>query len=165
MSFESDEHHLNRIPVIPLWDYLIVPLQGDISDAQADRLTADVLDRVRRRGCDGLVIDLSGLWMVDSHICAVLAHLAAAAELMGTETVICGLSPEVAMTLQAMGVELGGVRTALSLDQGLEALGVRRPEANREETTQKIFEWALKINPGDVAGGRPVHLDEEGGHD
>jgi rsbT antagonist protein RsbS len=137
----EDSFQLNRVPVIPLWDYLIVPLQGDVTDAQAARLTEDVLNRLRARSHHGLVVDLSGLWMVDSHICAVLANLAASSELMGTRTVISGLSPEVALTLQAMGVELEGVQTALNLEQGLELLGLAPPESSTND--DELLQWAL----------------------
>ena len=114
---------ISRIPVINLWDYLIVPLQGDVGDDQAARLTGDVLQRIREHSKAGLIVDLSGLWLVDSHLCAVLANLAASANLMGTPTWITGLSPEIALTLQAMDFDLTGMRTALSLEQALEASG------------------------------------------
>src|SRR5262249_43380500 len=57
------------------------------------------------------------------------------ARLMGTPTILSGLSPEIAMTLQAMGVELEAVKTALTLEQALTMLGleVRRAEARDEE--------------------------------
>jgi rsbT antagonist protein RsbS len=66
----------------------------------------------------------------------VISNLAGAARLMGTPTIICGLSPEIAMTLQTMGVELQSVRTALSLEQALGMLGleVRRAEEEDEDT-------------------------------
>jgi rsbT antagonist protein RsbS len=71
------------------------------------------------------VIDVTGVWMIDSHLCAVLSHLASCARLMGTRTIISGLSPEIALTLQTMGVELQSMQTALTVEQALEMLGLR----------------------------------------
>jgi rsbT antagonist protein RsbS len=74
--------------------------------------------------------------MVDSHLCAALARLAGAARLMGVPSVLCGLGPNVVMTLQAMGFDLRGVETTLGLEAALELLGitVRR---NAKETTRE----------------------------
>jgi hypothetical protein len=63
--------------------------------------------------------------MVDSHLCAVLSGLASSAKLMGTPTVICGMSPEIALTLQTMGIELKGVESALTVEEAFAALGLR----------------------------------------
>ena len=118
----------SRLPIIWLWDCMLVPLQGELSDAQAARLTSDVLEGIRNRGCVGLIIDVSGLWLVDSHLCATLADIARAARLMGTKTLLSGLRPEVALTLLAMDISFSGFETALNLEQALEALGIRRAD-------------------------------------
>lgn len=112
------------IPVIELWGHLLVPLQGDIGDRQMQDMIDDVLRRISLRGADGLLIDASGIWIVDSHLCAGLGRLATAANIMGVPSVLCGLSAEVVMTLQTMGFELEGVKTATTLERALEALGI-----------------------------------------
>ncbi len=114
-----------RVPVIRLWQRLVVVLQGDISDEVAARLTDDVLEEIRRSGAAGLVLDVSGILVVDSHLVHVLSSLAQAALIMGTPAVVCGMSPEVAMTLQMMGAEPKFMQTALSLEDALRRLGVR----------------------------------------
>lgn len=63
--------------------------------------------------------------MVDSHLCAALARLAAAAQLMGVRSVLCGLSTDIVMTLLSLGFELRGVETSLGLEDALAQLGVR----------------------------------------
>jgi rsbT antagonist protein RsbS len=45
------------------------------------------------------------------------------AKLMGAETVLVGMRPEVAATLIRMGYDMAGVRTALNLEEGLALLG------------------------------------------
>jgi rsbT antagonist protein RsbS len=130
-----------RLPIIWLWDCMLVPLQGELSDGQAARLTQDVLDGIRERGCEGLIIEVSGLWLVDSHLCASLADIARAARLMGTRTMLSGLRPEVALTLLAMDISFTGFETALNLEQALEALGIRRAADTR--VTPDFLEDAL----------------------
>jgi rsbT antagonist protein RsbS len=139
-----DQGH-QHIPIIKLWQLLLVPLQGTMTDTLAAQLTTEVLDRIHREGSSGLVIDITGLWVVDSHLCAVLSHLSTAASLMGARTFISGMKPEIALTLETMGVELKGVRTTLNLEGALHLLGVRSPE-----------EGEARMDVGGMAGTRPV---------
>ncbi len=114
-----------RIPIIRLWQILLVPLQGEVTDSLAEKLTAEVLARVHAEEVSGLVIDITGLWLVDSHLCAVISRIAESAALMGAQTYLSGMKPDVALTLETMGIELRGARSTRSLDEALEALGVR----------------------------------------
>ena len=145
------ERETSRIPIIPLWGNLIVPLQGDITDAQAAQLCSDVLRDIQRTGARGMVVDISGLWLVDSHLCAVLARLAASARLMGTRTVLCGMGADVALTLQSMGIQLEGVETALGLEEGLVLLGVQvvggRSAAAEREASFALADEMLGLTP------------------
>jgi len=66
---------------------------------------------------------LAGLDVVDSYVARILAETGRMAKLMGTDTVLVGMRPEVAATLVRMGYGMEGVRTALNLDDGLALLG------------------------------------------
>jgi rsbT antagonist protein RsbS len=117
---------LNRLPIIKLWNQILVPLQGEITDEMADRLRSNVLEKIHTTGADGLVIDVTGVWTIDSHLCSVISRLAASAQLMGTRSIICGMSADIAMTLQTMGIDLSGIRTALTVEEAFAILGVRQ---------------------------------------
>src|SRR5688572_2072883 len=144
-----------RIPIIKLWSLLLVPLQGELTDNLANQLTSEVLTRIHEEGCSGLVIDITGLWLVDSHLCAVLSELSSAASLMGARTLLSGMKPDIALTLETMGVELKGVRTTLNLEDALSALGVRAPDEDSWEGTSSDGSWGLDAedtaHPNDVA--------------
>lgn len=113
-----------QIPVIELWGHLLLSLQGDILDEDMASVADALLRRIATNGGEGLIIDASGVWMVDSHLCAALGKLATAARLMGVPSILCGLDANVVIALQTMGFELAGVETALSLEAALERLGV-----------------------------------------
>ncbi len=114
----------SAIPIIKLWDTLLVPLQGDIGDEQISQLRVDILARIERDNPKGLVIEVSGLEFLDSYLCGVIASIAAAAKLMGVRSVVAGLSPIIAITLETMGVGFGEIQTALSLEDALPTLGI-----------------------------------------
>jgi rsbT antagonist protein RsbS len=132
----------NSIPVLELWGRIVVALQGDVTDSQLERLRDTILNRIRQRGATGLAVDASGLSVVDSHLCAVLGRLGQSARLMGTHTVLSGLSPEVVVTLTEMGIGLEGIDTALTLEAALEQLGVRpeeQLEQNENDTEDSVL--------------------------
>jgi rsbT antagonist protein RsbS len=121
------KENYDRIPIIKLWHLLLVPLQGEMTDSLSRDLMSEVLDHIHRDGSSGLVIDITGLWMIDSHLCSVLSQISAAASLMGAKTIICGMKPEIALTLETMGVEFGSITATLDLEGALDLLGVKRP--------------------------------------
>jgi rsbT antagonist protein RsbS len=112
-----------RIPIIRLYDNLIVSVQVSLSDRLVMQLKDDITDTIERTGARGLVIDLSGIDMMDSYISKALRDIGLIAKLMGVRTVISGVAPMIAMTLTEMGLDLKGVSTALSLEGALETLG------------------------------------------
>ncbi len=139
----------NRVPIIRVWNLLLVPVQGELGDTQAEDLKRDVLGAIHTGNVEGLVLDVTGLWLIDSHLCAVLTRLAQAASLMGTRTIVCGMSAEIALTIQTMGLELGAVQTALSLEQAFERFGVRAPEGEEEDRPVLESDLASSVAKGE----------------
>jgi rsbT antagonist protein RsbS len=115
----------NPLPIIRLWGNLLVPLQGEVTDSLAERINFEVLNLVYQSEVQNVIIDITGLWLLDSHICSLLATLGAAARLMGAKTIICGMSAEIAQTLQAMDIGLENLRSALSVEEAFSLLGIR----------------------------------------
>ena len=134
---------IEHITCIPLWDCLLVPLHGDIPDDHADAVVSEVLERIQHNGYFGVLVELSGVSMLDSHLCSVLAKLALAARLMGAQTVISGMRPEIAMTLETMGIELRGIRTAATLEDALESMGITRIRRAQEESDEQLVRKLL----------------------
>jgi rsbT antagonist protein RsbS len=110
------------IPVLRVGEILLVTVQTDLHDAVAEAFQEDLLAEIERTGAAGLLVDVTGLDIVDSYVARVLADTAKMAKLMGTDTVIVGIRPEVAATLVRMGYTMSGVRTALNVDEGLAML-------------------------------------------
>jgi rsbT antagonist protein RsbS len=142
-----------RIPIIRLWDLILVPLQGEIGDQSAQQLVDEVLERVRHNDITGLLIDVTGLWLMDSHLCSMLSRLAASAALMGTRTVISGMSPDNALTLQTMGLELRSTETVLDLEEALEILGIHSTRAESHDD-----DWMTEGEHEGPADHAPKHF-------
>ncbi len=120
-----------RIPVIKLYDNLVVSIQVALSDELVSRLKDDITRAIERTSARGLVIDLSGIDVMDSYISRTLRDIGLISQLMGVRAVICGLDPMIAMSLVEMGMDLQGVHAELNLEEALSLLA--REAAAREQ--------------------------------
>ncbi|MEW2548280.1 STAS domain-containing protein [Streptomyces sp. NPDC047002] len=116
-----------RVPILRIGDVLLVSIQVDLEDTVVLDLQEDLSTRIVDTGARGVVIDISGLEIVDSFVGRMLATVAAMSKILGAQTVVVGMRPAVAITLVELGLSLGGVRTALNLEAGLAVL---RRDAN-----------------------------------
>ncbi|MFC7842495.1 STAS domain-containing protein [Streptomyces sp. NPDC057382] len=121
LSAPLDGHGFT-VPVLRLGDVLLVTLQGELHDAMAERLQHDVTAGIARSGVSGVVIDISGVEIVDSFLGRILAEIAAGAKLLAARTVLAGMRPAVAITLVELGLTLPGLRTALDVERAMELL-------------------------------------------
>lgn len=110
------------IPVLQVEGFLLASIQEALEDSDALRLKQDLLDGVRRTRARGILIDASGVDIVDSFTARILGGIGGAARLMGARTVLVGLQPEVAMTMVDLGLELREIETELNADRGLHLL-------------------------------------------
>ncbi|MEU9632435.1 STAS domain-containing protein [Streptomyces luteogriseus] len=124
--------HGFTVPVLQLGDVLLVTLQGELHDGMAEQLQQDITARISDSRVSGVVIDISGVEIVDSFLGRVLAEIAAGAKLLAARTVLAGMRPAVAITLVELGLTLPGLRTALDVERAMELLGVtlRRGEGS-----------------------------------
>ena len=82
-----------HVPVLRLGDVLLVTLQGDLYDSTAQQLQQDIADTITSSGVNGVVIDISGMEIVDSFLGRVLAEIAAQSALLAARTVGARPSP------------------------------------------------------------------------
>jgi rsbT antagonist protein RsbS len=113
------------IPILRAGPVLLATVHIELRDTIAEAFQEDVLSSIEKHRATGLVVDISGLDVVDSYVARILAETGRMAKLMGTQMVLVGMQPEVAATLVRMGYSMEGVRTALNLEGGLALLGQR----------------------------------------
>ncbi len=113
---------MGNIPILKLYDCLIVSIQWELDDQTALELQENLLQKIHMTNARGVVIDLTSIDFIDSFIAKVLGDIIEMAKLMGAKVVITGIQPAVAITLIELGIRLDGVLTALDLENGLEKL-------------------------------------------
>ncbi|WP_437903741.1 GAF domain-containing protein [Sorangium sp. So ce327] len=116
-------------PLIPISDRVVVmPLVGTVDPPRALQLMATALEGVQGRGASVVIIDITGVKLVDTEVASLLIRTADALRLLGARAVLTGISPRVAQTLVAMGVDLGRMVTKQTLQSGI-AYAMGRPAA------------------------------------
>src|SRR5215475_765753 len=113
---------------------LILPIIGVIDPQRARQLTEQLLRGIRTNRAKVVVIDITGVPVMDATVANHLVQTVEAARLMGATVIITGLSPEIAQTLVTIGVDLSKMNTVGDLQGGIEeaerALGYRVVQLN-----------------------------------
>ena len=107
-------------PLIPLTrEIVLVPVIGAL-DANRARMLIDALLRgLEQTRSPVAVIDITGVAVVDEHVANTLMQSAQAARLLGTDVILTGIRSGVARSLVRLGVELSGVNTRKTLQEGI----------------------------------------------
>jgi rsbT co-antagonist protein RsbR len=109
------------LPVLQVRDgLLIIPLIGMIDSHRARQLIETLLAAIRDKRARGVVIDVTGVPLVDTAIANTLVQVCDAAQLMGALVVITGISPDMAQTLVGLGATLPATETLVDLQEGIE---------------------------------------------
>ena len=111
-----------KVPILRLKNILLTSIQVDLTDEDAIEFQTDVLEMAAKTEAKGIVMDITALDVVDSYMARVINDTANMVRLLGTEAVVCGMQPTVALTLVEMGRELIGVETALNLNQAFDKI-------------------------------------------
>ncbi len=115
-----------EVPILKQRDYLIASIQAVLTDEDLIRLRDQLVARVGRYRAKGVILDVTGLDVMDSFSVRTLRDLAHMIRLRGAATVIVGIAPEVAFSMVQLGLDLAGVPTTLDLEDGLVYLDNRR---------------------------------------
>jgi rsbT co-antagonist protein RsbR len=99
---------------------LILPIIGVLDAARARQLTEHLLLGIRAHRAKVVVIDITGVPDIDSHVANHLVQTVEASRLMGASVIITGLAPEIAQTLVTIGVDLSKMNAVGDLQGGIE---------------------------------------------
>ena len=96
-----------------------MPLIGVLDSGRAQQMMEQLLEAVAAKEARYIIIDITGVPTVDTGVADHLIKTTKAAGLVGTKTLLVGISPRVAQTLVRLGVSLGDVVTFTDLRSGL----------------------------------------------
>lgn len=108
-------------PIIPVTTgVLILPLIGAIDSARARNVMDAMLQAIHQQRARVILIDITGVPLVDTMVASYLVQSVQAARLLGCQGVLVGIRAEVARTLVELGMSLEELETKATLQDGLE---------------------------------------------
>lgn len=114
------------VPVVPIMEGIgIIPLIGTIDTNRAQLIMDIALNEGARLGLTALILDVSGVPIIDTMVANQLFKIVSALELTGIQAVVTGIRPELAQTIVALGLDFSQIGTQSSLQKALKQLGLR----------------------------------------
>ncbi|AUX42498.1 protein kinase [Sorangium cellulosum] len=107
-------------PILEVWDgVLTIPVVGGLDDDRAATIMQDLLERVVHTQSRATIIDLTGVGTIDPDTAERLVRIIRSVQLLGSQSVITGIQPDVARTMISHGLDLSRVTTRAKLRDGL----------------------------------------------
>ena len=127
------------VPILDVWDDIVaLPVVGMVDTQRSVEMTERLLRRVAGGGARCVIVDLTGVDVVDTSTADHLIRMIRAAQLLGSFCVITGISAKIALTLGQLDVDMRRVLTLRNLKEGLWAcfqhLETRRKDRVRAPT-------------------------------
>jgi rsbT co-antagonist protein RsbR len=112
---------------------IVVPLIGSIDTMRARDIMRTLLTGIRENRAKVVILDITGVPLVDSGVANHLNKTIQAARLKGARTIVTGVSDAVAETIVDLGIDWGDIETLADLRTGLivalASLGLRLNKA------------------------------------
>ena len=107
-------------PVIPIMDRVIVmPMVGSIDSMRARDITRALLAGIGHHRAKVVILDVTGVSLMDTGIVNHLNKTIQAARLKGAQTIVTGISDAVAESIVDLGIDWSAITTLSDLQTGL----------------------------------------------
>lgn len=108
-------------PLIPVFDRIsVMPLVGTIDTERARQIMENLLQGVVKHRAEVVLIDITGVPVVDTMVAHHIIQAAEAVRLVGAQCLLVGIRPEIAQTIVNLGINLDQIITKNSLKKGIE---------------------------------------------
>ncbi len=106
----------------PVGSLVVVPLRGPVNHDLLTELSDKLLDHLQHSGTRGVILDMSGVDLLDDQDFDDLSRVARSASLMGVPVIFAGIRPGVAIGLTLLNVEDDWVRATRTVELAVEEL-------------------------------------------
>ncbi len=117
------EHAMSELaaPIVPIYNGLLVmPLVGSIDSRRATVIMETLLDSVNHSTAEVVILDITGVPVVDTGVANYLIQATRAVRLLGADIVLAGIGPTIAQTIVELGVDLSSIVTRADLSAALD---------------------------------------------
>ncbi|XXM71543.1 RsbT co-antagonist protein RsbRA [Lysinibacillus sphaericus] len=108
-------------PLIPVFEKIsVMPLVGTIDTERARLIMENLLNGVVKHRAEVVLIDITGVPVVDTMVAHHIIQAADAVRLVGAKCMLVGIRPEIAQTIVNLGIDLNQFSTNSTLRKGIE---------------------------------------------
>lgn len=108
-------------PIMEVWPgVLCAPVIGALDGVRATEMTRTLLDTIVRRKTPLVIIDITGVEVMDTRASDNFVRMARSVRLLGAKCALSGVHPNIAPTIVKLGVNLTGIESYRSLRQALQ---------------------------------------------
>ncbi len=120
--FESHKAMIEMsTPVTPIWEgILLLPLFGILDSSRSQEVMNKSLSKISEANTKVFILDISGIASIDTAVANQLIKITKAAQLLGCEAIMSGISPAIARTIIELGVDVGEIKTTSTLRDAFE---------------------------------------------
>ncbi len=126
IEMQQQAIHQLSTPIIPVMDVpdggggiVVMPLIGSIDTMRARDITRTLLAGIRKYNAKVVILDITGVAVVDSGVANHLNKTIQAARLKGARVIVTGISDAVAETIVDLGIDWSRIETLSDLQMGL----------------------------------------------
>lgn len=113
---------------------MLMPLIGEIDSQRTLQMMKTMLDGVEHHRIKTVILDVTGVIIVDSQVANAILQMEQAIRLLGAKMVITGIRPEVAQTMVSLGLNMGEIVTESTLQDGISyVLREQRAKAKQQK--------------------------------
>ena len=111
-----ESHAVTRIPLQLARNCIVASIQVDLNEAVLAQFREDLLGLLQRSGAGGVILDVSGVEILDLDEFNALRHTMGMVQLMGAQMIFSGFQPGVISALVELDANTAGITAALNLD-------------------------------------------------
>ena len=114
-------------PIITVWEgVLALPVIGTVDTERASNMMDTLLARVVTDQATHVIIDITGVVVLDTRTADHFIRMAQAVRLLGSSCFLTGISPAIAQTITQLDINTSSVRTVRRLSDALKVAFVER---------------------------------------
>lgn len=98
---------------------LLLPLVGPIDETRTAQITEAVLEQIAQTQAEVMLVDITGVSVVDAFVANHIVSLARAVRLLVAQVVLVGIRAEIALTIIQLGVDIRNIVTFANLQAGM----------------------------------------------
>jgi rsbT antagonist protein RsbS len=136
-------NHSNEVSKLAMYETQgcwVILIQQELTRESAQEFQRNVLDQVHLKSVKGVVIDLSGINIIDSQLWGIFSKTSQMIKIMGFPSVITGLSPGVVASIIDHDLNINEVSTALNLEEALSILNQSAEQVSEDIQDNDLLE-------------------------